>query len=128
MAEWSRVGDESVLHLAMNGKEEWSGTWYRHVRPSLLNYHHNTKWLGHQLVLKGVGHGEYADKHGSDGWGKPESWWDIWGIEAHDVMVAMDAKNGCKAKGTAGKPLCSTWRLVKLAGRGRGSFGGSNLS
>ncbi len=71
MESWSRVKDESVLHLAINGQDEWSGTWYRHVRPCLLNYHLNTSWLTHQVVLHGVGHGNYADMHGSDGWGKP---------------------------------------------------------
>ncbi len=71
MASWSKVADESVLHLAVNGEQEWDGTWYRHVRPSLLNYHLNTNWLGHQVVLHGVGHGNYVDVHGSKGWGKP---------------------------------------------------------
>ena len=71
MEEWSRVGDESVLHLAINGQDEWSGTWYRHVRPCMLNYHANTAWLTHQVVVHGVGHGNYADMHGSEGWGKP---------------------------------------------------------
>ena len=70
MQSWSRVKDESVLHLAVNGQDEWSGTWYRHVRPCLLNYHANTSWLTHQVVLYGVGHGNYADAHGSKGWGK----------------------------------------------------------
>lgn len=71
MADWSRVKDESVLHLAINGQDEWSGTWYRHVRPCMLNYHANTSWLTHQVVLHGIGHGNYPDMHGSDGWGKP---------------------------------------------------------
>ncbi len=71
MESWSKVGDESTMHLAINGQEEWSGTWYRHVRPCMLNYHLNTNWLTHQVVLPGVGHGNYADAHGSPGWGKP---------------------------------------------------------
>ena len=71
MEHWSRVGDETVLHLAINGQDEWSGTWYRHVRPCMLNYHLNTAWLTHQVVLYGVGHGNYADVHGGKGWGKP---------------------------------------------------------
>jgi hypothetical protein len=71
MESWSRVRDESVLHLAINGQHEWSGTWYRHVRPCMLNYHANTSWLTHQVVLHGVGHGNYADVHGGKGWGKP---------------------------------------------------------
>lgn len=71
MEKWSKVKNESVMHVAINGQEEWSGTWYRHVRPNMLNYHANTNWLTHQVVLHGVGHGDYADMHGSKGWGKP---------------------------------------------------------
>jgi len=71
MPPWSRVKDETVMHVAINGDQEWSGTWYRHVRPSLLNYHANTSWLTHQLVLRNVGHGGYKDMHGSTGWGQP---------------------------------------------------------
>ncbi len=71
MPSWSRVRDESVMHLAINGQNEWSGTWYRHVRPCMLNYHANTSWLTHQVVLYNVGHGDYADMHGSRGWGHP---------------------------------------------------------
>ncbi|MFW5752508.1 MAG: hypothetical protein ACOCYV_00510 [Planctomycetota bacterium] len=70
MADWSKVGDENVLHLAINGLTEWDGTWYRHVRPGLLNYQNNTGWLCHQMVLYGVGHGNYIDQHGSPGWGQ----------------------------------------------------------
>ena len=69
-ADWAKVGDESIMHLAINGLTEWDGTWYRHVRPGLLNYHHNTNWLAHQLVIYGVGHGNYIDMHGSEGWGQ----------------------------------------------------------
>jgi len=71
MEAWSKVEDQSVLHVAINGEQEWSGTWYRHVRPSMLNYQLNTNWLTHQVVLPGVGHGNYVDAHGSQGWGKP---------------------------------------------------------
>jgi hypothetical protein len=71
MENWSRIEDESVLHLAINGQNEWSGTWYRHVRPCMLNYHVNTSWLTHQVVVYNVGHGDYVDMHGSQGWGRP---------------------------------------------------------
>jgi len=71
MEKWSKVEDQTIMHLAINGLTEWDGTWYRHVRPGLLNYHHHTDWLGHQVVLYGVDHGYYADMHGSHGWGKP---------------------------------------------------------
>ncbi|MCC5829934.1 MAG: hypothetical protein JJU36_10855 [Phycisphaeraceae bacterium] len=63
--------DQSILYLAVNGQEEWDGTWYRHVRPSMLNYRATNAWLPHQAVSHGVGHGNYVDMHGSAGWGKP---------------------------------------------------------
>jgi hypothetical protein len=69
--KYARDQHESILYVAANGQEEWSGTWYRHVRPSLLNYRAQTPWLGHQVVAVGVGHGNYVDGHGSPGWGKP---------------------------------------------------------
>ncbi len=61
MAGWSKAKDESVLHCAINGLSEWDGTWYRAVRPGLLNYHRHTDWLGHQVVIMGVDHGYYPD-------------------------------------------------------------------
>jgi len=61
MAKWSTASDESVLHCAINGLSEWDGTWYRAVRPGLLNYHRHTDWLGHQVVIMGVDHGYYPD-------------------------------------------------------------------
>lgn len=61
MPEWSKVKDQSVLHVSVNGLSEWDGTWYRHVRPALLNYHRKTNWLAHQLVIYGVDHGYYPD-------------------------------------------------------------------
>lgn len=63
--------EHSILYLAVNGQEEWSGTWYRHVRPSMLNYRATNNWLPHQLVAPGVGHGDYVDAHGRPGWGQP---------------------------------------------------------
>jgi hypothetical protein len=63
--------DQSILYVCANGQEEWSGTWYRHVRPYLLGYRANTPWLPHQVVGVGVGHGNYVNAHGSPGWGKP---------------------------------------------------------
>ncbi len=71
--DWAAPQDQTILHLSANGQEEWSGTWYRAVRPSLLNYRRNTPWLPHQIVGHGVGHGNYVDAHGADGWGKPVS-------------------------------------------------------
>ncbi len=62
MASWSKAGgEESPLHLNIQGLTEWDGTWYRHVRPGLLNYHRHTRWLAHQLVIYGVDHGYYMD-------------------------------------------------------------------
>lgn len=71
MADWSRIKDETILEVNVNGEVEWANTWYRHVRPSLLNYRTFTSWLPHQVVVHGVGHGNYADENGSSGWGKP---------------------------------------------------------
>jgi hypothetical protein len=69
--KYAKKQDQSILYVCANGQEEWSGTWYRHVRPSLLNYRAGTAWLSHQVVAFGVGHGSYADAHGSPGWGQP---------------------------------------------------------
>lgn len=68
---YARPQTESILYVAANGEREWDGTWYRHVRPFLLNYRAGTALLPHQLVAPGVGHGDYVDAHGSPGWGKP---------------------------------------------------------
>lgn len=59
------------LHVNINGAVEWGGTWHRHVRPALLGYRANTGWLPHQVVVPGVGHGDYPDEHGGPGWGNP---------------------------------------------------------
>lgn len=69
--KWAQPQDQSILYCAANGQEEWSGTWYRHVRPFLLNYRAQTAWLPHQTVSFGVGHGTYVDYYNSKGWGKP---------------------------------------------------------
>lgn len=62
MAEWSKAGGhETPLHLNIQGLGEWDGTWYRHVRPGLLNYNTQTGWLAHQVVIYGVDHGYYMD-------------------------------------------------------------------
>jgi hypothetical protein len=69
--DWAKPQDQTILHVNANGQTEWDTTWYRHVRPCLLNYRAQTAWLPHQIVARGVGHGDYADGHGSPGWGKP---------------------------------------------------------
>jgi len=69
-ASWAKPRGETVLHVSLNGETEWGGTWSRHVRPSLLNYRARSSWLPHQAVAYDVGHGNYADMHGSAGWGK----------------------------------------------------------
>lgn len=69
--DWAGGQEESVLYVALNGQTEWEGTWYRHVRPCLLNYRATTRWLPHQVVLRGIGHGNYPDGHGTPGWDKP---------------------------------------------------------
>jgi len=70
--DWAKPQSEhTILYVCANGQEEWDGTWYRHGRPFLLNYRHNTAWLPHQVIGTGVGHGNYVDGHGSKGWGQP---------------------------------------------------------
>ncbi len=72
MPDWSKAGQgESVMHLNVNGLSEWDGTWYRHVRPLLLNYHRHTGWLGHQMVIYGVDHSYYADYYLYPNFGQP---------------------------------------------------------
>jgi len=68
---YAKPQDQTILYVCANGQEEWDGTWYRHVRPSLLNYRTRTAWLPHQVVGYGVGHGNYTDAHGKPGWGQP---------------------------------------------------------
>ncbi len=70
MEEWSTLQDESILHVSANGETEWGGTYFRHVRPALLNYRNHSNVLGHILVGKDIGHGNYPDVGGSEGWGK----------------------------------------------------------
>lgn len=66
----AKLNGESILWVNANGESEWGGTWFVHVRPSLLNYRLRKNWLPHLVVVKGVGHGDYPDVNGSDGWGK----------------------------------------------------------
>lgn len=66
----AKLDGESVLWVNANGESEWGGTWFVHVRPSLLNYRARKNWLPHVLVVKGVGHGNYPDAAGSQGSGK----------------------------------------------------------
>ena len=68
--EKTKLAGESILWLNANGESEWGGTWFVHVRPSLLNYRARKNWMPHLLVVKGVGHGNYPDGAGSKGWGK----------------------------------------------------------
>jgi len=69
--DWAKLRGQSILSVNANGETEWGGTWYNHVRPSLLNYRSQKGWYSHLVVVRGVGHGDYADAHGSAGWGKP---------------------------------------------------------
>lgn len=61
----------SILHCNLNGETEWGGTWYRHVRPGLLNYREHTAWLPHLVVGRGLGHGDYIDGSGTPEFGTP---------------------------------------------------------
>lgn len=97
LPEWARYEDQTNLHLSINGQEEWDGTWYRHVRPMLLNYHAHTRWLPHQVVVHGVGHGNYVDAHGKPGWGQPVpdgtmSVQRVWDYIALFIDKAMDLR------------------------------------
>ncbi|MEI8121321.1 MAG: hypothetical protein WCI20_04675 [bacterium] len=67
----AKLGGESIIHVNVNGESEWGGTWFLVVRPSLLNYRAQANWLPHQVIVRGVGHGDYPDGQGSAGWGKP---------------------------------------------------------
>jgi hypothetical protein len=72
MPQWSKAATaHNVMHLNVQGLTEWDGTWYRHVRPGLLNYHRHTGWLAHQLVIYGVDHGYYPDYYLYPNFGKP---------------------------------------------------------
>lgn len=74
LPEWATAKEpekETIPYLSINGHHEWMGTWYRHVRPMHLNYRALSHWLPHPVVLRNVGHGNYADKHGTDAFGKP---------------------------------------------------------
>lgn len=97
MPAWTRMTDQSILHLNIQGLSEWDGTWYRHVRPALLNYHRNTNWLCHQLVLYSVDHGNYSDSHGTAGWGHKVppthiSCRQVWDYVALFIDRAMDLR------------------------------------
>lgn len=70
VAPSARLGAETILHLNVNGETEWGGTWFHHVRPALLNYRAQTRWLPHLAVAKDIGHGDYPDAHGGPGWGQ----------------------------------------------------------
>jgi len=70
MEDWSTLENETILHVSANGETEWGGTYFRHVRPALLNYRRKTQVLAHQIVAKNIGHGDYPDVGGSRGWGK----------------------------------------------------------
>ncbi len=96
----AKLDGETILHLNANGEAEWGGTWFVHVRPSLLNYRAQKGWLAHQTVAKGVEHGNYVDANGGPGWGKlfPDkitciNVWDYMSIfidKAITVRVPMD--------------------------------------
>ena len=61
-ASWAKSSEqEHILHCSVNGLTEWDGTWFRGVRPGILNYQQHYGWLGHQAVIMGVDHGYYPD-------------------------------------------------------------------
>lgn len=96
MAKWSKLKDHSILHVSVNGEIEWGGTFAKHVRPSLLNYRANSGLLPHQVVVHGVGHGDYVDAHGSKGWGRkfPDKFTvqEVWDYLAKYVDKALELR------------------------------------
>jgi hypothetical protein len=60
--DWARLKNETIPWINVNGEVEWGGTWYRHVRPCLLNYRAQRGWLAHQVVSWGVDHGNYPEE------------------------------------------------------------------
>jgi hypothetical protein len=101
--DWAKKQDQTILHVNANGEDEWDRTWYRHVRPFLLNYRNQTAWLPHQIVAHGVGHGNYVDGHGSPGWGKPvpEGSWSVlrtWDYLALFIDKAIGLRLGADGK------------------------------
>lgn len=64
ISAWAAPQEESILHLSTMGETEWGGTWFVHVRPSLLNYQLHTPWLTQLVVGKDLGHGDYGDEGG----------------------------------------------------------------
>ena len=104
-----QLGDQSILHVAANGEMEWGGTFYKHVRPSLLNYRHQTNVLGHQLIGYGIGHGNYIDAGGSAGWGLDHpgkvQCVDTWKyLSIFIKVIALRVPEGCPTT----EPLCSS--------------------
>jgi hypothetical protein len=69
--DWAKLNGQSIVSVNLNGESEWGGTWFNHVRPSLLNYRSQKGWFSHIAVARGVGHGDYPDTNGTEGWGKP---------------------------------------------------------
>jgi hypothetical protein len=65
--DWVNFKGQTILEVNANGETEWGGTWFNHVRPSLLNYRGQKGWLAHQVVAKGVGHGDYPDETSGKG-------------------------------------------------------------
>lgn len=95
--DWAKLDGQTILHVNVNGQNEWGQTWSRHVRPSLLNYQAKTAWLPHQVVAYRIGHGNYPDAHGSKGWGKPvtdgsASVQQVWDYLAVFVDKALQAR------------------------------------
>jgi len=67
VAEWAQLNGQTIFQVNANGETEWGGTWFNHVRPCLLNYRARESWLAHQVVAKGVGHGDYPESTSGKG-------------------------------------------------------------
>jgi hypothetical protein len=62
----------------------------------MLNYRAQKNWLAHQVIVYDVGHGNYPDTHGSDGWGKSfpgrVTCIDVWDYLALFLDKAIEAR------------------------------------
>jgi hypothetical protein len=57
----AKLNGQTLGWINLNGEIEWGGTWYRHVRPGLLNYREHQGWFPNTVVSHGIGHGDYPD-------------------------------------------------------------------
>ncbi|MGD0896186.1 MAG: hypothetical protein ABR915_00035 [Thermoguttaceae bacterium] len=92
-ADSAKLAGETILHVNANGESEWGGTWFVHVRPSLLNYRAQKNWLPHQVVAQGIGHGDYPEStSGKDNPAQRMSRNRVWDYLAVFIDKALDLR------------------------------------